>query len=191
MTLRYRGLKCGDAHRIAEIDRSETIERIYAVSEGTLTSMEARIESSGWDEKTTREMIERCSRELLAGGTAYGCFDGERLVGFGVLSGAFRGERRDRLAVDLMYVSSSYRRRGIGTRILRELAAVAADRGAAELYISSTETESAVSFYRDNGGELTPEIDAELFEKEPYDIHMVIKLQKEERKNGPGSGGDR
>ncbi|WP_309120667.1 GNAT family N-acetyltransferase [Paenibacillus sp.] len=176
MKLRYKELKPEDAFRVAEIDRSETIERTYALTDGALTSTPARIESPSWDEKAAQEMIERFARELLAGGTAVGCFEGERLVGFGVLSGAFRGDRRDRLAVDLMYVSRSHRRRGIGTRILRELSAVAADRGAKQLYISSTETESAVCFYRKNGSVPTPEVDPELFEKEPYDIHMVIKL---------------
>jgi len=176
MTLQYRKLTPQDANRLSDIDRSELIERMYAATDGALSSTSVRIESPAWDERTTREMIERFAGELLAGGTAFGCFDGERLVGFGVLSGAFRGEARERLAVDLMYVSRSHRRRGIGTRILRELAAVAADRGAKELYISSTETESAVNFYRNNGGEVTRNVDPELFEKEPNDIHMVMKL---------------
>ncbi|TLS49631.1 GNAT family N-acetyltransferase [Paenibacillus antri] len=176
MKLRYRELKPEDAVRVAEIDRSETIERLYAMTEGSLTAEEVHIESPAWDDKQTREMIDRFRKELSAGGTAVGCFEDGRLVGFGVLSGAFRGDRRDRLAVDLMYVSRSHRRRGIGTRLLRELSAVAADLGAKQLYVSSTETESAVSFYRKNGGEPTPEVDPELFEKEPHDIHMVIEL---------------
>jgi hypothetical protein len=33
-----------------------------------------------------------------------------------------------------------------------------------------------VSFYRSNGSNLTTEIDEELFNKEPNDIHMVVEL---------------
>jgi hypothetical protein len=44
------------------------------------------------------------------------------------------------------------------------------------LYISSMETESAVKFYRSCGSTITSEIDEELFEKEPHDIHMRLTL---------------
>jgi len=59
---------------------------------------------------------------------------------------------------------------------LDEISQEARRRGALSLYISSTETESAVNFYRKNGGELTPEIDDELFKLEPKDIHMIKRL---------------
>jgi len=58
---------------------------------------------------------------------------------------------------------------------LDEISQEARRRGALSLYISSTETESAVNFYRNNGGELTDEMDDELFKLEPKDIHMMIK----------------
>ncbi|WP_213533735.1 hypothetical protein [Paenibacillus sp. J45TS6] len=38
-------------------------------------------------------------------GAAIGSFDGERLIGFGVLAHRFRGKNQDQLQVDLMYVS--------------------------------------------------------------------------------------
>ncbi|WP_051967779.1 hypothetical protein [Brevibacillus thermoruber] len=41
---------------------------------------------------------------------------------------------------------------------------------------TSTETESAVKFYRSCGSTITSEIDEELFEKEPHDIHMWLTL---------------
>ncbi|MEI0739878.1 GNAT family N-acetyltransferase [Paenibacillus sp. JTLBN-2024] len=67
-------------------------------------------------------MIERFEAELRGGGAAYGAFDGDALVGFGVLGHRFRGEQLDRLQVDLMYVSRAYRRQGIGTKLMEELA---------------------------------------------------------------------
>ena len=77
---------------------------------------------------------------------------------------------------DLMYVSRNYRRQGIATRLMDELSHEAKKRGAKSLYISSTETESAVNFYRSTGSVLTGEVDRELFEREPKDIHMIRKL---------------
>jgi hypothetical protein len=43
-------------------------------------------------------------------------------------------------------------------------------------YISSTETQSSLNFYRHFGSEIINEVDTELFELEPNDIHMLKKL---------------
>lgn len=107
---------------------------------------------------------------------AYGAFDGERLVGLGVLAHQFRGEEKNQLQLDLMYVSRSYRRQGIGRQILAYLSAEARKRGAKSLYISSTETRSAVSFYQSQGSRITTDVDEELFTKEPKDVHMTKEL---------------
>ncbi|MEK3982837.1 GNAT family N-acetyltransferase [Paenibacillus sp. FSL K6-3166] len=110
------------------------------------------------------------------GGTAFGAFDGDKLVGFGVLAHMIRGYDNDSLKIDLMYVTREYRRKGIGSLIMESLSTVAIEKGAKHLYISSTETESAVKFYTSHGSAITSEIDLELFEKEPNDIHMIKKL---------------
>lgn len=49
--------------------------------------------------------------------------------------------------------------------MMNELAEEARKRGAKYLYISSTETRSAVSFYKSNGSQLTDDVDPELFQK--------------------------
>jgi hypothetical protein len=59
---------------------------------------------------------------------------------------------------------------------MNELSKEARSRGAAYLYISSTETESAYNFYKHCGSEITDDVDEELFALEPLDIHMVKKL---------------
>ncbi|WP_237391678.1 GNAT family N-acetyltransferase [Paenibacillus dendrobii] len=161
---------------IRQIDRSETIGKIYAMQDGRLQDIASGHECPTWNEAQTAEMMERFSKMLRGGGIAYGAFDGDTLAGFGVLGHQFRGENLDRLQVDLMYVSRSYRRQGIGSRIMEELSREAKERGASYLYISSTETESAVNFYMAGGGEITDQVDEELFRLEPEDIHMLKKL---------------
>jgi hypothetical protein len=64
----------------------------------------------------------------------------------------------------------------IGSRIFYELSQVAIKRGGTQLYISATETESAVKFYSSRGSAVTSEVDEELFRKEPKDIHMTMNL---------------
>ncbi|WP_410769406.1 GNAT family N-acetyltransferase [Fontibacillus sp. BL9] len=164
------------ATKLKEIDRSEYIDLIYQMQDGKLVETSAGHECPSWNEELLREMEDRFLYELQNGGTAFGAFDGNRLIGFGVLAHQFRGEKQDRLQIDLMYVSRSYRRQGIGTSILTRLEEEARTRGARYLYISSTETRSAVSFYKSMGSRITKEVDEELFQKEPLDIHMLKEL---------------
>ncbi|WP_159888701.1 GNAT family N-acetyltransferase [Paenibacillus puerhi] len=162
--------------KLSDIDRSEFIDLIYEMQDGNIVEIQVGHECPNWDKVTLKEIQDRFRFELRHGGTAVGAFNDSRLVGFGVLSHKFRGMRKDHLQIDLMYVSREYRRQGIGSRIMESLSNEARRRGAKYLYISSTETRSAVSFYRSHSSYLTREIDQELFDKEPKDIHMVIEL---------------
>lgn len=172
----FRKMVAEESVKIKEIDRSETINLIYVQQGPDIVEVVTDLECVRWDEDQIRQLEERYHFELINGGTAVGSFDNELLVGFGVLAHNFRGANRDQLQVDLMYVSQNYRRQGIATRIIQELSWIAKRKGAKYLYISSTETESAVNFYRSCGSAAAEEIDPELFEKEPKDIHMIITL---------------
>ncbi|WEG12235.1 GNAT family N-acetyltransferase [Pullulanibacillus sp. KACC 23026] len=162
-----------EAYKIRDIDRSETIELIYQCIEGELKETKVLHECPNWDEDHYKEIISRYEYEVSSGGAAYGAFDGDRLVGFAVLEHKFRGKDNDQLQIDLMYVTREYRRQGIGSKIFEALSREAAKRGARQLYISATETESAVKFYSNHGSSITPNVDTELFEKEPNDVHMI------------------
>ncbi|WP_126249057.1 GNAT family N-acetyltransferase [Chitinophaga rhizosphaerae] len=161
---------------LAQIDRSEVIDLLYEMQNGELTAKEAHIDCASWDADALRELQERYIATLAAGGFATGAFSNGVLVGFGVLGHAWIGENGNQLAVELLYVSRDFRRRGIGTQILDRLAGEARKRGAVYLYVSSTETRSAVSFYRHNGSALAATPDEALFSREPKDIHMIIRL---------------
>lgn len=169
-------MKLEDSCRIRNIDRSETIELIYQCVDGELQDRRMSHECPNWDEGHYKGIIARYEYELSNGGTAYGAYDGDKLVGFGVLAHKLRGKGNNQLQIDLMYVSRKYRRQGIGSRIFDALRRVAIERGATRLYISATETESAVKFYSSRGSTITREVDEELFQKEPNDIHMTKNL---------------
>jgi GNAT superfamily N-acetyltransferase len=172
----YRTLTLQDVNHLREIDRSEHIDLIYEMRESGLVELEQDHECSNWDAKLLEEIQNRYVYELEQGGMAYGAFAGDQLIGFGVLAHQYRGRGRNQLQIDLMYVSRTYRRQGVGKHILSQLSEEAKKRGAQYLYISSTETRSAVSFYRSQGSQIASEIDQELYNKEPKDIHMIKEL---------------
>jgi len=172
----YQILNPEQVNKLTEIDRSEHIDLTYEMKDGKIMELNSNHECPTWTEDMMKEIQERYLHELHNGGLAIGAFDGGTLVAFGVLAHRFRGLNNNRLQIDLMYVDRKYRRQGIGTRIFNMLGDEARGRGAEYLYISSTETKSAVSFYRSNGSQITKDIDEELFNKEPKDIHMIVKL---------------
>lgn len=171
----YHHMSLDMAVKLGEIDRSETIDKVYEIDGGKLSETDVHYECSNWDEMELNQIKERFSFELRNGGIAIGAFAGELLAGFGVLGHKFMGPGLDQLQVDLMYVSRNFRKQGIGTTILQMISAEAKIKGANYLYISSTETGSAVSFYMRNGGKIAGIVDDDLFRKEPGDIH-IIKL---------------
>nr|WP_246021890.1 GNAT family N-acetyltransferase [Paenibacillus zeisoli] len=174
--MRYRTMTMEDAEFIAHIDRSEYIEKVYRTEGGRIQEIQAGHECPTWDLPDLEELKARFREQLRGGGYAYGAFDGTRLAGFGVLGSKFRGKNLNQLQVDLMYVSRVYRRQGIGRTIMDEVKREAISRRAEYLYVSSTETQSAVQFYTHYGSRLTAEVEEELYQLEPEDIHMMIKL---------------
>ncbi|WP_305024159.1 GNAT family N-acetyltransferase [Paenibacillus lacisoli] len=169
-------MKKDEAELIRQIDRSEEIESVYLMRGDQLIQEQAGHETPGWSEAEQNQMISRFREVLEHGGHAYGAFDGVVLAGFGLLAADWRGKDHDHLQVDLMYVSRNYRRRAIGRRLMGCLKREAVSRGARYLYISSTETQSAVHFYQSSGSRLAEYRDPDLYELEPLDIHMTIEL---------------
>ncbi|MFC7681808.1 GNAT family N-acetyltransferase [Paenibacillus sp. GCM10028914] len=172
----FRDMEKNDAAKIGEIDRSERIEFTYRMNDKGLEVVNNPHDCPNWQVQDVEWIKDRTIYEIVNGGRAIGAFDEHRLVGFGVSAHKLRGRNNDQLQIVLMYVSNQYRRRGIGTAIMNMLSNEAAQRGAKYLYISSTETESAYNFYKSCGSEITDEVDEELFDLEPNDIHMLKKL---------------
>lgn len=172
----YDSMTIAEADKLGEIDRSEMISLLYEMKDGELTETPVQFESPGWDEAALQTLRTRFTEALEQGGLCIGAYSGSTLAGFGLLAPHWRGADQDQLQVDLLYVSRNFRRRGIGSYLMQMLAAEARSRGARYLYVSSTETGSAVNFYKSQGSYLAEEADRELFKKEPKDIHMLIAL---------------
>lgn len=136
-----REMKLEEAERIKEIDRSERINLIYENSNKGLKEVRTDQECPTWNTRELDQLLERFRIEITEGGIAYGAFENECLIGFGVLCHKLRGKNKDRLQIDLMYVTRNFRRKGIGKQLINELSKEAINRDAKFLYISSTETE--------------------------------------------------
>lgn len=160
--------------RIAEIDRSQHVTKAYIYRKGSLELRDVDWNIPSWpadgeDDQNVRAIIEGSQRILDRGGTLFGAFDGETLVGFAIY--------RPNLSADTaqfayLYVSKNYRNQGIGSLLTKKVIDLAKEDGARRLYVSATPSAPTVDFYRSHGFEVTRELDQRLYEREPDDIHM-------------------
>ena len=169
----YRVLERDEICRLNEIDRYEIVEEVYYFKDGKLV-----LEKEYWeaiDILNISEVIEDYIEDYDDDGTFIGAFDGDKLVGFGGISGKLIGENKDMLQLTSLFVSNKYRKKGIGRQLICMLKERAKQSGAAKLYVSATPSKNTVDFYRVAGFDLTTPI-KEFFEDEPEDIHMDMKL---------------
>jgi ribosomal protein S18 acetylase RimI-like enzyme len=167
-----------ERHKIGDIDRSERIRTGYTVRDGKLRQKNVHWDSPAWSkdgagEHTVAAQLEFCRQHLEQGSRMFGAFDGELLVGVGLVHPEI-GEGIAQLAY--LHVSRTARRLGIGARIADALMLEARRSGAHSIYVSATPSGSAVAFYLKLGFQPTDKPIPELLELEPEDIHMVKPL---------------
>ena len=177
--MRVVRMKNSEISRIGEIDCSEHVTSYYVHKGGKLERREVDWHVSRWSEDdhpehSVRSRIKAWKPLLDNGGTMLGVFDKDTLVGFVI----YRPDlTEDTAQLAVLYVSDGYRGRGIGAALTEEVIKMAIADGAKKLYVSATPSVSTVSFYRNLGFELAEEINKELFELEPEDIHMIMDLK--------------
>jgi len=179
--LTFRRLSVADAALLGQIDRSETVSRLYSIRDGELHGRTVNEEVPRWSTEPDDAhpdfdldvRVGRLRSRLAEGWTGIGTFDQGVLVGYCLLRLALT----DTMAqVAELFVSRSHRRTGIGAELMRRMAEAARRSGAGRLYVSAAPTESAVSFYLAQGFHLNPEPHPELLALEPEDIHMIKDL---------------
>lgn len=173
-----RHMKASELERIAEIDRSEHVNRVYSYRNGSLETRIVDIavppwSRSGGHEHSVPNKLDAWRPILDRGGTLVGAFDGEVFAGFAV-----HQPRLDESTANLsaLFVSANERRRGIGSLLVEEIVRLARADGARRLYVSATPSVATVEFYRSQGFDPTDEPNPALLAREPDDIHMTREL---------------
>jgi predicted N-acetyltransferase YhbS len=182
-----RTLSRADLPAIWTIDRSEVIDAIYYLENGTLVLKPEHYDMHEWppgEPEKTAPMLEDCFDH---GGWFYGLFDAGRLVGVAVLESRFIGTHRDQLQLPFLHICSGYRSQGLGRRLFEMAKAEAIRRGAKSIYVSATPSEHTVDFYLRAGCRVALEPDPALLELEPEDIHFECVLTEEGHGNGVGT----
>jgi len=171
-----RLLTRNEVELIWTIDRSEVHRHTYEVREGQLVRTANYFEVPGWRTDAPERMTPVLLDCFDRGGTFLGVFDAKALIGMGVLESERVGRARDQMQLAYLYVSRTYRGRGVGTKLFEAVLPFAREAGASALYVSATPTENTVDFYLGRGCMLAPEPDPKLLAAEPEDIHLLYPL---------------
>lgn len=162
--------------RLDEIDRSEVIEALYRVEQGLLVRDEKRIEVPGWQSGDGDHSVGRmrafAAEHLAAGAEGIMALAGDKLRGIALVGFQLSPETAQ---LALLHVSREARRTGVARGLCRRCYDMARARGARQIYVSATPSDSAVGFYEAEGFRLTTP-DPALFALEPEDIHMIRPL---------------
>lgn len=177
--MEYRLLRREEIERLREIDRSEIIEKLYLENNGRLELKNEfyDVKNEWWiNEEVEKILLPRLYDLFDRGGTIIGAFEGTVISGMVALESEFIGKYKDQLKLDILFVSKKYRKTGIGKNLMNLAIEKAREKGASKLYISATPSQNTVDFYLSLGCKFATEIDKELFELEPEDIHLELEL---------------
>jgi len=174
--LDYRLLEEPELKLLGKIDRKEIVKEVYYFRGNKLEIINEFHNIEGWNLKELHDYINRLQDIYDRNGAIYGAFDNNRIVGLGALESKFIGRNNDQLKLDMLYISNSYRKKGIGKNLMNLMSKRAKELGGKSLYISATPFKNTVDFYFAIGAKLTNKINKDLYELEPYDIHMILEL---------------
>ncbi len=159
-----------DLEKIGDIDRSEPIDESYILENGELKISENKKEVPNWDEEKRNEVKNRIENALNEGGIAYGAYEEDKLVGLASLSKKVISG--DRVQLLTFHVDRKHRGMGIGGKLFDLIVSEAKTLGVRGVYVSASSKKNSVDFYLHKGCILTKDIDEELLQEEPMDIHM-------------------
>jgi GNAT superfamily N-acetyltransferase len=169
-----RRLARSELVRVADIDRTETIEVLYRQHGTELVAQHGNWNAPPWyatgeGEHTVPANVRAVERYVDAGGVALGAFVGDRMVGIGVVVPHVRPTVAQ---LAYLHVSAPHRAAGVGRTLCERLDGIARDAGDTEMVVSATPSENTVRFYLGRGFLPMAEPLAELFAQEPEDIHF-------------------
>ena len=175
--IEVRQLDVGELDLIRDIDRTERIESLYTQRGARLELRTGDWSAPPWDpagvgEHSIAGQQVALERLVDAGATALGAFDGNRLVGIGVVVTHLRPGIAQ---LAYLHVTDGYRARGVGGRLSDELEGIARDAGDTSIVVSATPSFNTVGFYQRRGFRPVEPL-PELYELEPDDIHMLKEL---------------
>lgn len=176
--IQYRQLNIEDIHPdiLSNFSRYQEVKKCWRKQNGEWVLIDNHFVDD-WDATKKKELATHCLPGTIeCDGTVFGAFDAEKLIGFFAVAGSLIGSRKQYTQLISLQVSCEYRHKGIGKKLFELCVNASKKTDAKKLYISAHSSQESQAFYRAMKCVDTEEIIPELFEAEPYDVHMEFVL---------------
>lgn len=175
--LEYRKLVLEEAERIAEIDATHFIKNVWRFNEAT--GAYGLVEINWTDTELPNGFgwhLNRFKQTVKNGGTAFGCFKENTLIGYATVDKEIIGKQEKYILLDQLFVSQSQRDKGIGKTLFMLCAKQAKEYGADKLFLCAGSAENTIAFYHKLGCVAAAEKNEKLYEEDPRDIQLEYPL---------------
>jgi GNAT superfamily N-acetyltransferase len=174
----FREMLVDEIARIGEVNREESIRAAFVVeSDGSGFGLVARrveksppLEVPPWGEPGTQIRVNKWRPGLERGGSMYGAFSKDRLVGFVILGPRQQDGSGEVVA---LFVDKDYRRAGIAKKLMAWVYEKARALEINALFLYSNPTGSAVGFYLNEEFEIVSLTSKTIVSSLPGDIGMA------------------
>jgi GNAT superfamily N-acetyltransferase len=144
--------------RLAELDRSDPLQGIYEVQNDELVLTGLDHSMSGWNDVELQDCTRGLQTILSANGIVMGAQASGKLIACAGLSSVESHQYPDWRRIAYCFTDRNWRRKGLGSALLRALGREAERQGASSLFVPSLKTEESVDFWVRRGARLLPEV---------------------------------
>ena len=169
-------MKKNEISAIINIDRSDYAEMMYQVCNKDLLLVNRVFNHPGLNKQDYLPYIKNLQNAFDNGGALFGAFYRGILKGISCVENELAGKSKDMVNLTLLWVSKDLRRNGIAKELLELCKLEGRKRNVNKMYISAAPSKNTVDFYLSMGCLKTEEIDYVMYEKEPEDIHLELRL---------------
>jgi GNAT superfamily N-acetyltransferase len=130
--------------------------------------------SESWDEMKLNQISLYLKMCLQRGGVVLVIIKNHTVIGFGSIEPTVHFDTY--IQMPYLHISAPYRHKGYGKVLFLSLKTAAKKLGVEKLYISTHPDRDTQAFYRSVGCQLAKQVIPKIFDKEPRDIQLEVKL---------------
>ena len=156
-------------------ERLQKITYVYRGPHGNKTKQHIPF-TEIWDKTKKQNRISELYNTIKDGGTVFGLFDNNALIGFASIGGNFIDSKNMYRQLIELHISAAYRGRGYGKLLFQACVNKLRTLGVKMMYISSHSSVETVSFYKYLGCKDAQWLYIEQIRNEPFDYQLEFAL---------------
>ncbi len=173
----YREIKIEELNikLFSKFDRHQDVKKCWRKIDGEWVLKDIAFVEV-WDEEEYEYLVKCLINTIKTGGSVYGAFKNDYLIGFASLENEKFGTENQYLQLSSIHTSFESRGYGVGKKLFNIMIDEARKRNAKKMYISAHSSEESQAFYKKIDCKEAAEYNKKLVELEPCDCQLEYEL---------------